>query len=273
MLKRYKKFKVACIQMNSQDNFESNIRFIEKKINISIKKKVKLIVLPENCFFMAKNNNYLLKFNYSESKNPGILKIQELAKKFKIWIIIGSVSVREKKNFFNRSLLIDPNGKIKLRYNKIHLFSAKLPNGDFYNERKYFNQGNKISLLNTSLGKIGLTICYDLRFSYLYRKLAIKGAEIITIPSAFTNFTGKLHWHSLLKSRAIETGCYILAPAQQGIHPDGRKTFGHTIIVDPWGKIINESKNKENIIISEININKVYSARNAIQSLKLNVKI
>ncbi len=259
--------------MNSQDNFESNLIFIEKKINILIKKKVKLIILPENCFFMAKNNNYLLKFNYSENKNPGILKIKELAKKFKVWIIIGSTCVKEKKKLFNRSLLIGPNGEIRLRYNKIHLFSAKLPNGDLYDEKKYFDQGNKLSLLNTPFAKIGLTICYDLRFPYLYRKLAIKGAEIITVPSAFTNFTGKIHWHSLLKARAIETGCYILAPAQQGIHPDGRKTFGHTIVIDPWGRIINECNNKENIIISEIDINKVYSARNSIPSLKLNVKI
>ena len=273
MLKKYKKFKVACIQMNSQANLYDNILFAKNKIIYASKKGAKLILLPENCFLMAKNNKQFLEYSCNEIKNQGINEMKKIAKKLGVWIIIGSVNIKEKKRIFNRSILIDDKGRIKSRYNKIHLFSAKLPNKESYNEAKYFTPGKKICLSNLPWGKIGMTICYDLRFPHLYRKLAIKGAEIITIPSAFTNFTGKLHWHSLLKSRAIETGCYILAPAQQGIHPDGRKTFGHTIIVDPWGKIINESKNKENIIISEININKVYSARNAIPSLKLNVKI
>jgi predicted amidohydrolase len=255
--------------MNSQANLYDNILFARNKIIYASKKGAKLILLPENCFLMAKNNKQFLEFVCTEINHPGLNEMKKIAKKLGVWIIIGSVNIKEKKKIFNRSILIDDKGKTKGRYNKIHLFSAKLPNKEFYDEKKFFTPGKKVSVLNLPWGRIGMTICYDLRFPHLHRKLAKKGAAFISVPSAFTKFTGELHWHTLLKARAIETGCYIFAPAQSGTHPGNKKTYGHTLIVDPWGKIINECKNKSTLIISEIDTKKVIALRNSIPSLKL----
>ena len=273
MLKKYKKFKVACIQMNSQANLYDNILFAKNKIIYASKKGAKLILLPENCFLMAKNHKQFLEYSSNEIKNPGVNEIKKIAKSLGVWVIIGSVNIREKNKIFNRSIVVDDKGKIKSRYNKIHLFSVKLPNKESYDEKKYFTPGRKISLTSLPWGKIGMTICYDLRFPYLYRKLAKKGADYISVPSAFTKFTGEMHWHTLLKARAIENGCYIFAPAQFGKHPGKRHTYGHTLIVDPWGKIINECKKTNTVIISEIDTRKVNMQRTSIPSLKLEKKI
>ena len=272
MLKKYKKFKVACIQMNSQADIYDNILFAKNKIIYASKKGAKLILLPENCFLMTKNKKQLQEFSFIEANHPGINEMKRIAKSLGIWIVIGSVNIKDKKRIFNRSLLIDNQGRIKGRYNKIHLFSAKLPNKESYDETRYFVPGKKVCLLNLPWGKIGLTICYDLRFPHLYRKLARKGADFITVPSAFTKFTGGMHWHVLLKARAIETGCFIFAPAQFGNHPGKKQTYGHTLIIDPWGKIINECNKKKSVIISEINTKKVPMMRTSIPSLKLEKK-
>ena len=269
MLKKNKKLKVACIQMNSQDSLQKNILFAKKKIYYASKKGAKLILLPENCFLISENTKKLIENTYSEIMHPGINEIKKIAKNKKLFIIIGSVNIKEKRNIYNRSILIDNKGKIKGRYNKIHLFSANLPNKEFYDEKKVFTPGKKLCLANLPWGKIGMTICYDLRFPNLYRKLAKKGAFFISIPSSFTKFTGKLHWHTLLKARAIETGCYIFAPAQFGSHPGKKKTFGHSLIVDPWGKIIKEAKNNQTVIISEINTKTVEVFRKSIPSINL----
>ena len=272
MLKKYKKFKVACIQMNSQANIYDNILFAKNKIIYASKKGAKLVLLPENCFLMTTNKKQVQELSSIEEQHPGINEMKRIAKNLGIWIVIGSVNIRDKKKIFNRSLLIDNQGRIKGRYNKIHLFSAKLPNKESHDETRYFTSGRKTCLLSLPWGKIGLTICYDLRFPNLYRKLARKGADFITVPSAFTKFTGAIHWHTLLKARAIETGCYIFAPAQFGNHPGKKRTYGHTLIIDPWGKIINECSKKNSVIVSEINTIKVPMMRTSIPSLKLEKK-
>ena len=268
MLIKYNKFKVACVQMNSRENLYKNILFAKNKIIYASKKGAKLILLPENCFLMTKNKDELLKSSYLEKDHPGIIEMKKLASKRKLWIVIGSVNIKDKNQIFNRSILINEKGRIIGKYNKIHLFSANLPNKETYDEKRFFSSGKKVCLSNLPWGKIGLTICYDLRFPNLYRKLAQKGAIFISIPSAFTKFTGSMHWHVLIRSRAIETGSYIFAPAQNGNHPGKKNTYGHSLIVDPWGKIINECK-KNSVIISEIDTKKVFNARKSIPSLKL----
>ena len=273
MLKKYKKFKVACIQMNSQANLYDNILFAKNKIIYASKKGAKLFLLPENCFLMAKNNKQFLEFSCAEINHPGVNEMKKIAKNLSVWIIIGSVNIKEKKRIFNRSILIDDKGGIKSRYNKIHLFSAKLPNKESYNEAKYFTPGKKICLSNLPWGKIGMTICYDLRFPHLYRKLSKKGADFISVPSAFTKFTGGMHWHALLKARAIETGCFIFAPAQFGNPPGKNQTYGHTLIIDPWGKVLSDSGSKDKVLIKEIDLQQVSLARTSIPSLKHTRKI
>ena len=176
-------------------------------------------------------------------------EIKKLAKKYNKWILIGSLILKvSKKKLVNRSILIDNNGKIKSFYDKIHMYNVTLSQNEKYFESKTFTPGKKIKTVNLPWGKLGLSICYDIRFPNHYRKLSKAGSIFLSIPSAFTETTGKKHWHSLLKARAIENFCYIFAPAQGGTHYNGRKTFGHSMIISPDGKILKELKKSEGVI-------------------------
>ena len=183
------------------------------------------------------------------NKDEYLLGIKQLAKKYKKWILIGSLIIKISKNkLVNRSVLIDKTGKVRTYYDKIHMYDVVLSKKEKYFESKTFTAGKKIKSFNLPWGKLGLSICYDLRFPNLFRKLSKAGSLFISIPSAFTETTGKRHWHSLLKARAIENFCYIFAPAQGGTHYNGRKTFGHSMIVSPDGKILKELKKSEGVI-------------------------
>ena len=195
--------------------------------------------------------------------------IKKAAKKYKKWILIGSLIIKVSKNkLVNRSVLIDKNGRVRTYYDKIHMYDVVLSKKEKYFESKSFFPGNKIKTFNLPWGKIGLSICYDLRFPNLYRKLSKAGSLFLSVPSAFTETTGKKHWHSLLKARAIENFCYIFAPAQGGTHYNGRKTFGHSIIISPDGGIIKELKKSEGVITANINPQLSKDLRFRIPSLK-----
>ena len=172
----------------------------------------------------------------------------------------------------NRSFLIGSNGKILYKYDKIHLYDVNLPNGEIYKESDTYSSGDKaiVGQIQENKFKIGMTICYDLRFPNLYQDLAKNGAEIITVPSAFSNVTGPYHWHTLLKARAIETGSFIIAPAQTGKHQCGRTTFGHSLIISPWGKVLVDGKKKVGVVYAKINLEEVTMARQAIPNLSIN---
>ena len=193
----------------------------------------------------------------------------ELAKNNTVYILVGSLPIKLKNKVTNRSFLIGPNGKVLYKYDKIHLYDVNLPNGDIYRESDTYSSGNKavVGRIKENKFKIGMTICYDLRFPNLYQDLAKNGAEIITVPSAFSNITGPYHWHTLLKARAIETGSFIIAPAQSGKHQCGRISFGHSLIVSPWGKVLGDGKKREGLIYTRINIEEVELARQAIPNL------
>jgi len=195
--------------------------------------------------------------------------IQKLAKKYKKWILIGSLIIRVKKNkLVNRSVLIDNKGKIVSYYDKIHMYDVILSRKEKYFESKTFSAGKNIKSFKLPWGKIGLSICYDLRFPNLYRKLSKQGSIFLSVPSAFTETTGKRHWHSLLKARAIENFCYIFAPAQCGKHYNGRRTYGHSMVVSPDGKILKELKKSEGVITVNINPLLPRKLRQVIPSLK-----
>jgi deaminated glutathione amidase len=169
----------------------------------------------------------------------------------------------------NRALLINPQGAVAARYDKIHMFDVQLPNGESYRESKVFRPGTEAVTADLPWGKLGLTICYDLRFPALYRTLAQAGAEILAIPSAFTKPTGQAHWHTLMRARAIETGCYVIAAAQAGQHENGRETYGHSLVVAPWGEIIAEANGHEpGVIFADIDLAKVAEARAQVPSLQ-----
>ena len=196
-----------------------------------------------------------------------LLEIRKLAKQYKKWILIGSIIIKENKKIKNRSVLINPKGKIQTYYDKVHMYDAALSKKEKYFESKTFTPGKLIKTANLPWGKLGLSICYDIRFPNMYRQLSKKGSLFIAVPSSFTKTTGKKHWHSLLRARAIENFSYIFAPAQSGTHWNKRKTFGHSLIISPDGKILKEIKKKPGIISANVDPNFSKILRKKIPSL------
>ena len=262
-------FRVSCIQLRSNNSISQNLKKTEKLIHKAIKQKTDFILTPEVSSLFSLNKKQLLKVCKSMNEDNYIKGIKIIAKKYKKWILIGSVIIKiSKAKLVNRSVLIDNNGKIRTFYDKIHMYDVVLSKREKYFESKTFSAGNKLKSFNLPWGRLGLSICYDLRFPNLYRKLSKSGSLFISIPSAFTETTGKKHWHTLVKARAIENFCYILAPAQGGTHYNGRKTYGHSMIVSPDGKILKELKKSEGVITVSINQNLPKKLRKVIPSLK-----
>ena len=262
-------FRVSCIQLRSNNKINNNLKKTTELIKIAIKQKADLILTPEVSSLFSLNKKKLLKICKPMRKDEYLLGIKQLAKKYKKWILIGSLIIKISKNkLVNRSVLIDKTGKVRTYYDKIHMYDVILSKKEKYFESKTFTAGKKIKSFNLPWGKIGLSICYDLRFPNLFRKLSKAGSLFISIPSAFTETTGKRHWHSLLKARAIENFCYIFAPAQGGTHYNGRKTFGHSMIVSPDGKILKELKKSEGVITVTVNEKLPAKLRAIIPSLK-----
>jgi len=263
------KFKAACIQLCSSNNVDDNLSKILNYSKQAIANNSEFIMTPENCSLFSLDKEELLNKTENYKNNKFIFSICDFVKKNKVWFLIGGMPVKDNKNkLFNRSILIDKNGKIVNFYDKIHMFDVKLPNGEVYEESKKFEPGKVIKTHNLPWGKLGLTICYDLRFPLMYRKLTKDGAKFISVPSAFTKNTGERHWHILLRARAIENICYIFAPAQTGKHQNKRETYGHSLIVSPDGKILAEKKSGEGIIIADINTDHIGKLRSQIPSLK-----
>ena len=261
-------FRVSCIQLCSSDNVDDNLKRTKQLIIKAVKQKSHFILTPEVSSKMTLNKKKLLQTATTMEKDSYLNGIKEMAKKYKKWILIGSLILKTSKTkLVNRSILINPKGKIKCYYDKIHMYDAKLSSKEKYFESKLFKSGNKIKISKLPWGKIGLSICYDLRFPGMYKKMSKRGAIFISVPSAFTETTGKKHWHTLLKARAIENFSYVFAPGQAGKHCNGRKTFGHSLIVSPDGKIIKELGKKEGVITASINPKIVKKLRQTIPSV------
>jgi len=255
--------------MRSNNNIAYNLKRTKRYILKAVKQKTDFILTPEISSLFSLNKKQLLKICTSMNKDIYLKGIKELAKKYKKWILIGSLVIKVSKNkLVNRSVLIDRNGKIRSYYDKIHMYDVILSKKERYFESKTFTAGNKIKSFKLPWGRIGLTICYDLRFPNLYRQLSKQGAIFLSVPSAFTETTGKRHWHSLLKARAIENFSYIFAPAQGGKHYNGRKTFGHSLIISPDGKILESLNKKEGVITASIDPSLPKKLRSIIPSLE-----
>ena len=262
-------FRVSCIQLKSNNNIHYNLNKTEKLIIKAVKQKTDFILTPEVSSLFSLNRKKLLNICKPMNEDIYLNGIKKLAKKYKKWILIGSLIIKISKNkLVNRSVVIDQKGKIKAYYDKIHMYDVVLSKKEQYFESKTFTAGQKIKSINLPWGKLGLSICYDLRFPSLYRKLSKKGSLFLSIPSAFTNTTGKRHWHTLLQARAIENFCYIFAPAQGGKHYNGRTTFGHSMIISPDGKILKELNKSEGVITVSIDPNLPKRLRSIIPSLK-----
>ena len=245
-------FRVSCIQMCSSDCIQNNLKRTEKLIKRAVSQKANLIITPEVSSKFSLNKKRLLEVATTMKKDSYLLGIRRLARKYKKWILIGSLIIKNKKKLFNRSVLINDKGYIKTFYDKIHMYDAKLSKSEKYFESKTFKAGKNLKVVKLPWGKLGLSICYDLRFPNMYRKMSKKGAIYLSIPSAFTETTGKRHWHTLLKARAIENFSYVFAPGQAGKHCNGRKTYGHSMIVSPDGKILKELGKREGVITTTI---------------------
>ena len=264
-------FRVSCIQLCSSDNAVSNLKKTKQLILKAINQKTDFILTPEVSSKISLNKKKLLKTATSMKKDLYLNGIKDLAKKYKKWILIGSLILKINNNkLVNRSILISSKGKIKCYYDKIHMYDAKLSTKEKYFESKLFKSGKKIKITNLPWGKLGLSICYDLRFPGMYKKMSKRGAIFLSIPSAFTETTGKKHWHTLLKARAIENFSYVFAPGQAGKHCNGRKTYGHSLIVSPDGEILKELGKKEGVVTTTINPNLVKKLRKTIPSVNFN---
>jgi len=258
-----RRFRVACVQPNVRDDMADNIAQISALIRQAHKGGADFITTPENSGFMGRNAAASLAAGRSEADHPALAAFRALATELNIWLLIGSLAVREDgaNRNFNRSYLLDPKGEIAARYDKIHLFDVDLPSGETYRESNSIAPGGEAVLTDLPQAKLGLSVCYDLRFPGLYRGLAQAGAEMLTIPAAFTRTTGEAHWHVLMRARAIETGAYVVAPAMWGDHPGNRQTYGHSLIVDPWGRVLADAGEGVGIISAEIDLDQVAKAR------------
>lgn len=269
------KFLASCIQLNSCDNLQNNIAMIEPQIRAAAEGSAAIVALPENAFLMSVGEKFHQQV-FTENEHPALRACRQWSQQYNLWIIIGSLAVKRSETvpkgtapYVNRSYLIAPDGRIVAYYDKIHLFDVSIPGGESHKESKNFTYGKEAVLTHTPLARIGMTICYDVRFPYLYRNLAHAGAELLTVPAAFTRFTGeKGGWHVLNRARAMETGSYVLAPAQCGSHAGGRKTYGHSLIIGPWGDILAEGGDEPTVIFAEIDLAEVRKTRQVMPSLQ-----
>ena len=260
-------FRVSCIQLRSNNNIHDNLKKTQKLIIKAVNQKTDLILTPEVSSLFSLNKKNLLKISTSMKDDIYLNGVRKLAKKYSKWILIGSLIIKIKEKLVNRSVLIDGNGKIKSYYDKIHMYDVILSKKEKYFESKIFNAGKKIKITNLPWGKLGLSICYDVRFPNMYRQMSKRGAIFLSVPSAFTETTGKKHWHTLLKARAIENFSYVFAPGQAGKHCNRRKTYGHSLIISPDGKILKELGTKEGVITATIYPSLVDRLRKAIPSI------
>ncbi|HVO02976.1 MAG TPA: carbon-nitrogen hydrolase family protein [Candidatus Cybelea sp.] len=262
--------KVALIQNCAERDMAPSIAALEPMIRAAAREKAQFILLPEMAAMLEPDNALVLQKARSEADDPALNRFRALAVETGTWILVGSLLFKEpgKARVVNRSLLVDPSGAITARYDKLHLFDVDVGDGQFYKESATVEPGERAVLAATPWGLLGLSICYDLRFAYLYRALAQGGAGMLAVPAAFTHATGKAHWHVLARARAIETGSFVLAPNQTGTHAEGRKTWGHSLIVDPWGEVLADGGEDVGVVSTTIDLDQVAEARRKIPALK-----
>ena len=262
-------FKAACVQNCASDDMSATLERSVELTRRAHEEGADLIAVPE--FFSCLNvgDDGLQTGAVPENQHPALPMFSDLAKETGAWILLGSLGIDDGgARLRNRSFMIDPAGAIQARYDKIHMFDVELGNGESYRESDVFEPGDKAVVAPTPWGLFGMSVCYDLRFAYLYRALAQSGASFLGVPAAFMRTTGQAHWHTLLRARAIETGCYVIAPCQNGQH--GRAvTYGHSLIVDPWGEVLADGDgNEEDVVIADIDPSKVEEARAKIPTLR-----
>jgi hypothetical protein len=264
-----RRLKVACAQLCSTTDPERNVALVRDLVAEAAAKGAQLVGLPEVVNLMQVRRKEAVQVAHREADDPSLKAFREMAKEHGIWLHAGSLALKleDDERLTNRGFLIDPEGRIRGRYDKIHMFDVDLEGGESYRESNGFRPGDHAELVQTPWGGYGMSVCYDVRFPHLYRGLAQAGASMLSVPAAFTRKTGQAHWHILLRARAIENGCFLFAPAQCGDHEDGRKTYGHALIVAPWGEVLADAGEDPGLAIAEIDLEEVERVRGMVPSL------
>src|SRR5262245_6988730 len=264
-----RRFRAALVQLRSGRSVEANLDAAENLIRRAARNGAVYVQTPENTSFMELEPEQTLLKAQTEAANVALARLQALAAEFGIHLHVGSLAIKEDgPRTANRSYLIDPHGEVVARYDKLHMFDVDLAHGESHRESAHCQPGAKAFVADLPFGRLGLSICYDLRFPQLYRALANAGAEFIAVPAAFTRKTGEAHWHVLIRARAIETGAFVLAATQGGTHESGRVTYGHSLIVSPWGEILAEAGEEPGVVFAEIDLRASAEARARIPNLK-----
>ncbi|MDF1722828.1 MAG: carbon-nitrogen hydrolase family protein [Minwuia sp.] len=267
-------FRAACIQPNTGTDWQANLKACSDWITQAAADGASYIQTPEVCNFIFRRRQDTLANTHAEADDPSLAAYRDLAARLGVWLNLGSLAMQGEgdERLVNRSFLIGPDGAIANRYDKIHMFDVELPSGQKFTESRAYKPGEKVNVIDVAVSedtaiRLGMTICYDMRFPHLYRDLAKAGADVLTMPSAFTAETGKAHWHVLLRARAIENGCFVIAAAQTGAHDGGRETYGHSLVVDPWGEVLADGGTDTGYVTAEIDMDKVAKARQSVPSL------
>lgn len=263
------KIRIACLQMNSGNEFAANMGAYSVMAREAARNGAKFILSPEYFLMIDGTGRVMRQAALDEHGEPALSAITALAQELGVWLLAGSITLKNSGDdrMYNRSILISADGEVVASYDKIHMFDVTLPDGKVIRESSAYRPGEHAVLAQTPWGRLGMTICYDLRFPGLFRALAQAGAEFISVPASFQRQTGKAHWHTLLRARAIENECFVLAPAMCGDHPGNRQSFGHTLVVDPWGEIIAEGGDLPEIVYADIEPRRVAKVRGMIPSL------
>jgi deaminated glutathione amidase len=262
------RFTAACIQMRSGRDPLKNRDAAVAMAREAAGRGAHFVQTPEMTSLLERNRAALFEKVGPEAQDPTLNALREVARERGIVVHVGSIAVKAGDKIANRGYLIGQDGEIVASYDKVHLFDVDLPNGESWRESSTYAGGDRAVLAETPWGWLGMTICYDVRFAALYRALAENGASFLSAPACFTKQTGEAHWHVLHRARAIETGSFMISAAQGGLHEDGRETFGHSLIVDPWGRVLAEAGTEPGVIMAEIDVGLVADARARIPTLK-----
>jgi predicted amidohydrolase len=263
------RLRVGCIQLNAGSDVAANLQGAAVGVRKAAEQGARLICLPEYCALLDGSGRVMREGSPPEAEHSALPAFARLAQETDAWLLVGSLTVKlDADRMANRSYLMSNTGEVVARYDKIHMFDVTLPNGKVIRESSAYQPGERAVVAQTPWGPLGMTICYDVRFPHLYRALAKAGATILVVPSSFQRETGPAHWHALLRARAIENAAWVIAPAMCGDHANGRSTYGHSLVIDPWGKIVSELDDQPGVLLADIDLPQATKVREMLPSLQ-----
>lgn len=260
--------RIACLQLNSGNDYAANLGALAAMARGAAAGGARFIFSPEYVLMMDGSGRTMRESAQDASGEPALAALMSLSRELAVWHLVGSLTLNsDDGRMLNRSLLISDRGEVVAAYDKIHMFDATLPSGTVIRESSAYRPGERAVLASTPWGVLGMTVCYDLRFPHLYRALAQGGAVMLAVPSSFQRETGRAHWHTLLRARAIENACFVIAPAMCGDHPGKRMTYGHSLVVDPWGEVLAEGGEAPEAVYADLELSLVDKVRSLLPSL------